>query len=86
MLRNSDTHYGVLVRLFHWSMAGLLILALAAVATQDRFPKGSNLRNFLMSTHFQCGLLVFVLIWFRLAAVFSDKTPPIRPAASTVWP
>lgn len=84
MLRNSSTHYGAIVRLFHWGMAGLIIVGLVGVETHDWFPKGSDLRNILMDTHFQCELLVFVLIWFRLGAVFSDRTPPIRPLPP-VW-
>lgn len=81
MLRNSSTHYGVLVRLLHWAMAALVIALLVAVEIHDWFPKGSDLRNGLMSVHFQFGLLVFLLMWPRLAAVLSDRAPPIRPAS-----
>ena len=79
MLRNTSTHYGAIVRLFHWGMALLVIVALVVVEIHDWFPKGSASRNAMMITHFQLGLLVFLLIWVRLGVVFSDKTPPITP-------
>ncbi|MBI1174670.1 MAG: cytochrome B [Sideroxydans sp.] len=80
MLRNSSTHYGAIARLFHWSMALLIIVSIAAVELHELFPKGSSMRNGMMMAHFQIGLLVFLLIWLRLAAVFTDKVPPITPA------
>jgi superoxide oxidase len=80
MLRNSSTHYGAIGRLLHWGMALLVIVALATIEVHDWFPKGSNLRNAVTGTHFQCGLLVFLLMWVRLVAVVPDRAPPIRPA------
>lgn len=81
MLRNSSTHFGAITRLFHWGMAIFVIVAIAVVELHESFPKGSDTRNFLMSSHFQLGLLVLLLIWPRLAAVFTDKVPEIRPAS-----
>ena len=80
MLRNSGAHYGAIARLLHWGMALLIIVSIAAVELHDLFPKGGAVRNGMMMAHFQIGLLVFVLVWVRLAAVFTDKVPPITPA------
>lgn len=80
MLRNSPTHYGAIARLLHWGMAALIILSIAAVELHELFPKGSDPRVALMSVHFQIGVVVLLLIWVRLAAIFSDKAPPISPA------
>lgn len=80
MLRNSPTHYGAIARLLHWGMAVLIILSLVAVELHEFFPKGSDPRAALMSAHFQIGVVVLLLIWVRLAAIFSDKVPPISPA------
>jgi superoxide oxidase len=33
----------------------------------------------MMMAHFQIGLLVFLLIWVRLVAMFTDRVPPITP-------
>jgi cytochrome b561 len=61
-------------------MAALIILSIAAVEVHEAFPKGSGLRSGLMTMHFQIGVIVLLLVWVRLAAVFSGKTPPINPA------
>jgi len=82
MLRNTSTHYGAIVRLLHWGMALLIIVSIAAVELHEFFPKGGATRNGMMAAHFQIGLLVFLLIWARLVAVFSDRTPPITPEPS----
>lgn len=79
MLRNSSTNYGTIIRLLHWGMAILVIVLIAAVELHESFPKGSSLRNAMMSTHFQFGLLVLLLMLPRLAVVFTDKVPPIQP-------
>ncbi|MBI4939033.1 MAG: cytochrome b [Nitrosomonadales bacterium] len=79
MLRNSSTHYGAIARLLHWGMAAIIILSIAAVELHEFFPKGSDPRAALMSAHFQIGVVVLLLIWVRLAAIFSDKVPPITP-------
>ena len=80
MLRNSSTHYGAISRLLHWGMAVIIIVSIAAVELHDFFPKNSATRNGMMMAHFQIGMLVFLLIWMRLAAMFTDKVPPITPA------
>lgn len=80
MLRNSATHYGAITRLLHWGMAALIIFSIAAVELHEAFPKGSDLRKLLMSVHFQIGLIVLLLVWVRIAVIFSDKAPPITPA------
>lgn len=80
MLRNSSAYYGAMARLLHWGMAALVIALLVGVELHDSFPKGSDLRNAMMNVHYQFGLLVLLLIWPRLAVVFSDRVPPIRPA------
>ena len=80
MLRNTSTHYGAIARLFHWGMALIIIVSIAAVELHEFFPKGSAARNGMMMSHFQIGLLVFLLVWVRLVAMFTDRTPPITPA------
>lgn len=84
MQRNSTTHYGTLARSLHWGMALLIILSIAAVELHEFFPKGSDPRAALMSTHFQIGLIVFLLVWLRIFVMASDKAPPITPEPP-VW-
>jgi len=79
MQPNSSTHYGTLARSFHWGMALLIFAGLAGVELHEFFQKGSDLRAALMSTHFQAGLVIFVLVWFRIGAVAFRQAPPIIP-------
>ena len=79
MLRNTVAHYGTIARLLHWGMAGLIILSIVAVELHEFFPKGSDPRAALMSVHFQVGVVVLLLIWVRIIAIFSDRAPPITP-------
>ncbi len=79
MLRNSTSHHGAIARLIHWGMALIILTGLAGVELHDLFPKGSDLRNAMMSIHFQVGLAVLALIWLRLGVAMLDKAPLIRP-------
>ncbi|MBI5059357.1 MAG: cytochrome b [Nitrosomonadales bacterium] len=80
MLHNSSTHYGTIARLLHWGMAALIILSLVVVELHEFFPKGSGPRAAMMTVHFQIGVTVLLLIWVRLAVIFTGKVPPIVPA------
>jgi cytochrome b561 len=82
MQHNPSTHYGVTARSFHWGMALLIFAGLAGVELHEFFQKGSDMRAALMSTHFQSGLVVFALIWFRIGAVAFRQAPPIIPEPS----
>lgn len=79
MQNNPSAHYGVVARSFHWGMALLIFAGLAAVELHGFFPKGSDVRAALMSAHFQTGLVVLALIWFRIGAVAFRQAPTITP-------
>ena len=79
MLNNLTTHYGTTTRLLHWGMAFIIIAGLASVELHEFFPKGSDIRSALMTTHFQIGLIVFALVWLRIARIVLGKTPAITP-------
>jgi len=79
MQHNPPSHYGVVARSFHWGMALLIFAGLAGVELHGFFEKGGDVRAALMSIHFQTGLAVFALIWFRLGAVAFRPVPPIIP-------
>lgn len=63
----------------HWLMLLLLIAVYATVQLHEVFPKGSALRGSLMTLHFSLGMLVFCLVWLRLALRLFGTTPPIEP-------
>lgn len=78
--RNTEKRYGSLSRGLHWLMLLVLIGVYGGIELHDEFAKGSVTRATLLSAHFMLGLLIFVLVWPRIAARFSGPTPEIRPA------
>jgi superoxide oxidase len=78
--RNSAVRYGSFSIGLHWLMLIVFIGVYASVNLHELFPKDSDPRKALMTWHFMLGILVFVLVWLRLAARFSGPTPFIKPA------
>lgn len=78
-LKNSSLRYGSLSIGIHWLMLLLFVAVYGAVELPELFEKGSNPREMLMTWHFMLGMLVFVLVWLRLAARLSGPTPTITP-------
>ena len=79
MQHDPSAQYGIVARSFHWGMALLIFAGLAGVELHEFFEKGSDARAALMSAHFQTGLLVFALVWFRIGAVAFRQAPAIVP-------
>jgi cytochrome b561 len=78
--KNSTVRYGSISIGIHWLMLIVFIGVYACVNLHELYPKGSDLRQALMTWHFMLGILVFVFVWLRLAVRFSGPTPLIRPA------
>jgi len=64
----------------HWLMVLVFIGVFVAVNLIDVFPKGSDSRQLAKNMHFSLGLLVFGLIWLRVAFRLLGNTPAIVPA------
>ncbi len=77
---NTQIRYGSLSIGLHWLMLLLFIGVYACTELREMYPKGSDPREALKSWHYMLGLLVFLLVWLRLAARFSGPTPDIHPA------
>lgn len=77
--KNSASRYGSLTIGIHWLMVLLFVAVYGTVELHEAFEKGSALRQLLMTWHFMLGMLVFVLLWLRLAARLSGPTPAIVP-------
>ena len=77
--KNSASRYGSLSIGIHWLMLVLFVAVYGTVELHEVFEKGSDLRNLMMTWHFMLGMLVFVLVWLRLAARLSGPTPAILP-------
>ncbi|MDD4929384.1 MAG: cytochrome b [Gallionella sp.] len=63
----------------HWLMLLLFIAVYGCIELRVLYPKGSDLREGLKNWHFMLGMLVFILVWLRLAARLAGRTPHIRP-------
>ncbi len=77
--KNTATRYGSLSIGIHWLMLLLFIAVYASINLRELYPKGSDPREALKTWHFMLGMLVFVLVWLRLAARLSGPTPGIQP-------
>lgn len=81
--KNSSIRYGSLSIGLHWLMLVIFIGLYACTELRTLYPKGSELRELLKSWHYMLGLLVFLLLWLRLAARLSGPTPDILPSPPT---
>src|SRR5512135_1317561 len=77
--RNSSIRYGSLSIGIHWLMLLLFIAVYACIELREFYPKGSDPREALKAWHFMLGMLVFLLVWPRLAARLSSPAPAIHP-------
>lgn len=77
--KNTASRYGALSIGIHWLMLLLFIAVYACIELRELYPKGSDPREALKTWHAMLGMLVFVLIWLRLAARLSGPTPGIQP-------
>lgn len=78
--KNTITRYGSLSIGLHWLMLLLFIAVYGSIELRELFEKGSDPREALKAWHFMLGMLVFVLVWLRIAARFTGPTPLIHPA------
>jgi len=77
--KNTTTRYGSLTIGIHWLMLLVFVAVYAFIELRELYPKGSDPREVMKTWHFMLGMLVFVLVWPRLAARFSGPTPAIHP-------
>jgi cytochrome b561 len=80
MTNSATSRFGSFSIGIHWLTLLLFVAVYGAVELHELFEKGSAAREALMTWHFTLGMLVFVLVWLRLAARLSGPTPAIRPA------
>lgn len=80
MNANKPDRYCMLSIGLHWLMLLLLVAVYASMELRGIFPKNSALYNGMKTWHYMLGLLVFGLVWIRLAARLLTPAPAIRPA------
>lgn len=77
--KNTTARYGSLTIGLHWLMLLLFIGVYGTIELRELFEKGSDPREALKTWHFMLGMLVFLLVWLRIAARLSGPTPAIVP-------
>jgi cytochrome b561 len=78
-LKNSTLRYGSFSIGIHWLMLLLFIAVYGTIELRELFEKHSDPHEALKTWHFMLGMLVFMLVWLRLAARLSGPTPMITP-------
>lgn len=78
-LKTSTLRYGSFSIGIHWLMLLLFVAVYGTIELRELFEKGSDPREALKTWHFMLGMLVFMLVWLRLAARLSGPTPTITP-------
>lgn len=63
----------------HWATFVLIVFVYATILVREEIPKGDPLRDLLRDWHRQLGLLVFALVWLRLALRALLPAPAIQP-------
>jgi cytochrome b561 len=61
-------------------MLALFIAVYASIDLRELFAKGSTPRDALKNLHFMLGLLMFALVWLRLAVRIKYPVPAIVPS------
>jgi cytochrome b561 len=77
--KNTTARYGTLSTGIHWLMLLLFVAVYGSIELRELYEKNSDPREALKTWHFMLGMLVFLLVWLRIAARFSGPTPSIRP-------
>ena len=81
-LNKTTDRYHLSSIVLHWAMLILFVAVYASMELRDLFDKGSPPREAMKNLHFMLGLLVFTLVWLRIALRFKYPAPPIQPAPS----
>lgn len=71
--------YSSRARWFHWVMAGLIVLAYILILSRTQFARGSDLRAFVIQTHFWVGIVVLIMAFFRVAERRRHTPPDVTP-------
>ena len=82
--QTASQHYSTPSIAMHWAMVLLFVAVYALINVAEGFEKGSAERQMARDWHFTFGLLIFALVWVRIALRVLCTTPPIQPAPSAL--
>lgn len=75
----TGNHYHRASIALHWAMLALFVGVYASIELRVLFEKGTDARENIKSLHFMLGLLMFALVWLRLAMRLKHPAPAIEP-------
>lgn len=80
--RKTADRYHLASITLHWLMLALFVGVYASINLRELFDKGSVPREALKSLHFMLGLVMFGLVWLRLAmrAIYPSPRPQSAPS------
>lgn len=79
-IENVSRHYSRLSISMHWLTLVLLVAVYALIELRGIYPKGSDARELMKTWHNMLGLVVFGLVFVRMAVLLVRGVPPITPA------
>jgi cytochrome b561 len=72
--------YGAIARLLHWTMFALIAVQVVGGLAIEWFPRASDGRVFMLSTHTTLGIVAFLLVLARIARRLAERgLPPEGP-------
>lgn len=75
----TSERYSSKARWFHWAMAALIIIAYSLILSRTQFGRGSELRTFVVQSHYWVGIIVLIMAFFRVAERRRHSPPGITP-------
>lgn len=63
----------------HWLTLALMVAVYALIELRDLYPKGSDPREAMKTWHSMLGLVIFGLVFLRLALRATFRAPPVVP-------
>jgi cytochrome b561 len=83
MIKNSKEKYGIISKTIHWAVVGLFIymfyLALTMMGMEDSADKWA-----MYGEHKQFGILILILVLFRIGWIVANKNPEY-PQKDSKW-
>lgn len=76
MLRNSQTQYGAIARLFHWLIVGMIILQVTLAFIFEGMPRGLE-KIAVIGLHKSVGMTILILAILRLLWRFYNPQPAL---------
>lgn len=81
-MRNNEVRYGRIAVFMHWF--SLLALIVIYACTELRYlPDSDDTTELMKSAHYSVGLLMFFMVWGRLAMRLTSPVPKIIPALTS---